>query len=92
VDDLPRFDELVETLLERLYDADALNLSECHSFRKLMSDQADKIADGWYWRAFDDLQADGFLDDGTSTRLNGGDACGRLSAYGARYVLEGRGN
>jgi len=39
----------------------------------------------WYWDAFDELEAQGHLDH-ASSRLNGGDACGRLSAQGRHYL------
>lgn len=84
-EDLPTFDELVDLLRVRLGDADALNLSELHSFKELMSDHAEVIADGWYWNAYDELEALGHLDP-ASHRANGGDARARLSADG-RLVL-----
>jgi hypothetical protein len=83
--EIPSFDELVDTLRVRIRDADALNSSELHSFRELMSDQADVIADGWYWEAFEELEAQGHLNP-ASTVLNGGDACARLSADGRLYL------
>ncbi len=61
--DLPTFDELVDLLRERLGMADALNLSEFHSFKKLMAHEAEAnlIADNWYWQAFEELEANGHL-------------------------------
>jgi hypothetical protein len=69
----------------RLRDADAINDSEIHSFKELMRDQADVIASGWYWDAFEELEAQRHLDD-ASHKVMGGDACGRLSADGRLYV------
>ena len=79
------FDELVDLLRVRLRDADAINLSELHSFKTLMADHADVIGDGWYWDAFADLEAQGHLDE-ASTRGNGGDAIGRLSGEGRWFL------
>jgi hypothetical protein len=75
------FDELVDLLRMRLHDADAVEPSRIHSFKELMSDQAQFIADNWYWEALEELQAQGHLDE-SSHKVSGGDACGRLSADG----------
>jgi hypothetical protein len=69
----------------RLRDADAVNDAELHSFKELMHDQADVIADQWYWEAFEELQAQRHLHD-ESAPGNGGDAYGRLSADGRLYL------
>jgi hypothetical protein len=79
------FDEFVDLLRERLGDADALNLSELHSFKELMSDYAEVVPDTWYWDGFDELEAQGHL-DAASARQNRGDACGRLSADGRLHL------
>jgi hypothetical protein len=71
-----------------LGDADALDLSELHSFKELMSDHADLIAEGWYWNAFEELEAQGHLDP-ASAKANGGDADARLSADGRLYLRAG---
>ena len=86
----PEFDELVDLLRVRLRDADALEASRLHSFKELMKHEAEAglIADGWYWDAFDELEALGHLDP-ASNRLNRGDACGRLSAEGRGYLRAG---
>jgi hypothetical protein len=84
-DDLPSFDDLVDLLRIRMRDADALDLAHLHSFKELMSDHADVIADGWYWDAYDDLEAQGHLDR-ASVKANGGDAHARLSADGRFYL------
>jgi hypothetical protein len=85
VSDVPSFDELVDELRIRLDRADGLNQSELHNFKVLMADHADVIADRWYWDAFAELEAQGHLDP-ASIRLNGGDACARLSADGRLYL------
>jgi hypothetical protein len=81
----PDFDELVDLLRVRIRDADALNSSAIHSFKELMSDQAEHIPDNWYWEAWDELDAQGHLDP-ASHKAMGGDACGRLSADGRLYL------
>jgi hypothetical protein len=82
---IPSFDELVDLLRERLRDADAIKSSELHSFKELMADNADVIADNWYWEAFEELQVQGHLHD-ASCLGNGGDAHARLSADGRFYL------
>jgi hypothetical protein len=83
--DAPTFDELVDLLRVRLADADALNASELHSFKELMRDHAEVVADQFYWHAFEELEAQGHLDP-ASTRAMGLDAHGRLSADGRLYL------
>jgi hypothetical protein len=85
--DLPSFNELLDLLRIRLRDADALNVSQLHSFRELMRDEAesDLIADGWHWEAFEELELLGHLDP-ASHRALGGDAYGRLAAEGREHV------
>lgn len=83
--DIPSFDALLDLLRVRLHDADALNSSELHSFKVLMTDRANVVADGWYGDAFEELKAQGHLH--TSSSLgNGGDAFARLSADGRMYL------
>ena len=53
--------------------------------RELMSDHADVIADGWYWEAFEELDAQGHLNP-ASVKANAGDAHARLSADGRLYL------
>ncbi len=86
--ELPTFDELVDLLRVRLRDADALELNHLHSFKELMSDHADVIADGWYWEAFEELDAQRHLDP-ASVKANRGDAHARLSADGRLYLRAG---
>ncbi len=86
--ELPSFDELVDLLRVRLRDADALSPGHLHSFKELMSDHADVIADGWYWEAFEELDAQRQLDP-ASVKANGGDAHARLSADGRLYLRAG---
>jgi len=84
VTEIPSFDELIDLLRIRLRDADAISPSELHSFKELMADHADVIADQWYQEAFDELEAQGHLDP-ASTKVMGG-AVGRLSADGRLYL------
>jgi hypothetical protein len=84
--ELPSFDELVDLLRERLGHADALKPNETHSFKELMSDHADVIADGFYSDAYDELAAQGHLQLRGSGKTFGGDAHGRLSADGRLYL------
>ena len=85
--DVPSFNELLDLLRIRLRDADALNVSQLHSFRELMRHEAesDLIADGWHWEAFEELELLGHLDP-ASHRALGGDAYGRLSADGREHL------
>jgi hypothetical protein len=86
--DVPSFDELVDLLRERLGLADDLNASESHSFKTLMKHEADKglVADHFYHRAFDELEAQGHLDPGASSKAMAFEAYGRLSADGRLYL------
>jgi hypothetical protein len=79
------FDEQVDTLRERIRDADALDDQKLHSIKELMSDQADVLPDQFYWHALGELEAQGHLHP-ASTVLNGGDAIARLSADGRLYL------
>lgn len=83
--DTPSFDELVDLLRVRLRDADALQPSELHSFKELMSDQAHMIGEQWYWEVFEELEAQGHLDRASSKTMGGG-AHARLSADGRLYL------
>jgi hypothetical protein len=85
--DLPSFDEFVDVLRERIGTADALNPSELHSFKELVSDYADSVSENWYWEAFEELEAQGHLDS-ASGKAMGNDAHGRLSADGRLYLRE----
>jgi len=67
-------------------DADALNSSGIHSFRELMSDQADVIADGCVWRR--SRTGGAGPPDPASTVLNAATPCRRLSADGRRYLRQ----
>ena len=79
------FDDWVDLLRVRIGLADAVNPSEFHSFRTLMDDHKDQLPEEWYWEAFDDLDAQGHLQPGSS-RSTGGDASGRLSSEGRMCV------
>ena len=82
--DIPSFDELVDELRIRLDRADGLN-DEFHSFKTLMADYAEVIADRWYWDAFEELEAQSHLHP-DSHKVSGGDARARLSADGRLYL------
>jgi len=82
------FDEFVELLRERLFDADALFPSNAHSFRGLMSDYADVTPQAWYQQAFEELHALGHI--GIEANGMGLDCHARLSADGRLYVRQSR--
>jgi hypothetical protein len=86
--DVPSFDEQVDLLRVRLGIADDVYASESHSFKALMKDEADKglLADHFYHRAFDELEAQGHLDPGASGKASAFEAYGRLSADGRLYL------
>jgi hypothetical protein len=83
--DVLDFDEFVDLLRRRLFDADALDPSKLHEFRELMSDYSAVTPDGWYDDAFEELQAQGHLHQ-ASGRAMGGSVFGRLSADGRLYI------
>jgi hypothetical protein len=78
------FDALVDLLRVRLGNADTINPGQLQSFKTLMADYADVIADPWYHDMFDELEAQGHLESESSKVM--GDAVGRLSADGRRYL------
>jgi hypothetical protein len=84
------FEEFVDLLRERLFDADALARSTLHEFRDLMSDYAGVTPEGWYDDAFEELVAQGHLDPDASGRAFGGSVFGRLSADGRLHVRRER--
>jgi hypothetical protein len=84
VPEIPSFDELVDLLRVRLGIADAVDPDHGHSFKELMKDHSDVIADRWYHEAFDELEEQGHLDRGSGKAM--GDAHGRLSADGRLYL------
>lgn len=59
--EIPSFDELLDLLRKRIGLADAIKPGDLHSFKELMSDHADVIADNWYWEAFEELEGQGHL-------------------------------
>jgi hypothetical protein len=82
------FEEFVDLLRERIFDADALDRSKLHEFKELMSDYAAVTPDGWYDDAFEELQAQGHLHEVSGATFGG--PFGRLSADGRLYVRDGR--
>jgi hypothetical protein len=79
-EDLPTFDEFVDVLRERLGAKDALVPSELHDVHELMSDYAGRVGDNWYENAFDELEAQGHLDQAS------GKAMGQPWARGFRLM------
>lgn len=80
------FDESVDILRERIRTAEQLDDSALPHFKELMSDYADRLPDGWYWEAYEELDALGHIAPNVSSKLNGGDAMARLSADGRAYL------
>jgi hypothetical protein len=78
----PTLDELVEILVVRLRDADAVASSELHSFKELMLDYADLIPDNWYWETFEELNEQGLLHDASTIGNQGtpSGGCRRMDA------------
>jgi hypothetical protein len=72
----------------RLNDADAISRSGLPTFKELMTDRTDRLPDGFDHDAYDELLDLGHLDPGASGKKMGGDAFGRLSAYGCAYLGE----
>lgn len=82
------FDEVVDLIRERMFDADAIDSSKLHDFKELVNDYAEVIPEGWYQDAFDELEAQGHLHDQSGGSFGG--PFGRLSADGRLYVREQR--
>jgi hypothetical protein len=57
--DVLSFDEVVDLIRSRMFDADAIDSSKLHDLKELVSDYAAVIPEGWYQDAFDELQAQG---------------------------------
>jgi hypothetical protein len=85
VTETPTFDEFVDVLRLRMFDADALNRGELHDVHELMSNYEGKVGDNWYEDAFDELKAQGHLDS-ASVKTMGPRMHARLSADGKHYV------
>ena len=85
--DLPTFDEFVDVLRRRLFDADALDRSKLHDVHELMSDYAGRAGENWYEDAFDELEAQGHLDPASGKGM-GPTMGARLSADGRAYVRQ----
>jgi len=47
-EEIPAFDDVVDVLRVRLYDADALDSSKLHDFSELLADYAGRIPERWY--------------------------------------------
>jgi hypothetical protein len=83
------FDEFVEVLRERLFDADALFPGRIHSFMELMPDYADVTPTIWYRQAYEELDAQGHI--GIEANTMGFDCHACLSADGRLFVRQSRG-
>jgi hypothetical protein len=86
--DVLSFDEVVDLIRSRMFDADAIDSSKLHDLKELVSDYAAVIPEGWYQDAFDELQAQGHLHDQSGGTF--GSPFGRLSADGRLYVRDER--
>jgi len=82
------FEEFVDLLRERLFDADALFPSRVHDFKgHVLPDYVGVVPDNWWEEAREELEAQGHLGvDGSGF----GAPAARLSADGRHYVREGR--
>ena len=78
------FDEFVDLVRERLFDADVLKPGEAHSFMELTADYAAVIPRNWYLEAFEELDAQGHI--GVEANGMGFDAHATLSPDGRFYV------
>jgi hypothetical protein len=85
MDDAPTFDEFVDVMRQRIADADALKPGELHDIHELMRDYEGKVGENWYENAFDELEAQGHLDQ-ASGKAMGPTMHGRLSADGRAYL------
>ena len=86
--EIPTFDEFVDLLRERLFDADALFPSRVHDFKgDVLSDYVGVVPDNWWEEAREELEAQGHLGvDGSGF----GAPAARLSADGRLYVRQRR--
>jgi hypothetical protein len=82
------FDEFVDLLRERMFDADALFPSRVHDVKThLLPDYVGVVPDNWWEEAREELDAQGHLGvDGSGF----GAPAARLSADGRLSVREGR--
>jgi hypothetical protein len=82
------FDEFVDLLRERLFDADALFPSRVHDFKEhVLPDHLDVVPETWWEEAREELEAQGHLGvDGSGF----GAPAARLSADGRLFVREQR--
>lgn len=85
--DVLAFDEFVDLISERMFDADALDSSKLYEFKELVSDYADVIPESWWDDAVAELDAQGLHPASGATF---GGPLGRLSAGGRLYAREQR--
>lgn len=82
------FDEFVDLVRERMFDADALFTSRVHSFQEdLLPDYVGVVPDNWWEDALQELCAQGHI--GIDASTFGGQAA-RLSADGKFFVRQAR--
>jgi len=86
--EIPTFDEFVDLLRQRMFDADALFTSRIHDFKEhLLPDYVGVVPDNWWDEAHEELTAQGHIGvDGSGF----GAPAGRLSADGRLHVRDGR--
>jgi hypothetical protein len=86
--EIPTFDEFVELVRERMFDADALFPSRVHDFKgDLLPDYVGVVPDTWWEDGRQELEVQGHI--GIDASTFGGPAA-RLSADGRYHVREGR--
>jgi hypothetical protein len=86
--EIPTFEDFVDLMRERMFDADALFPSRVHSFKDdLLPDLVGVVPDTWWEDAREELEAQGHLGvDGSGF----GAPAARLSADGRLYIREQR--
>lgn len=85
------FDEYVDVLRERIFDYEAVhNDGTIPNFDELMSEYGDVAPEAWPVQAYEELLAQGHLNQNVSGMTMGPKAHGLLSADGRYYVREQR--
>jgi hypothetical protein len=85
------FDSYVDVLRQRIFDYEAVhNDGTLPHFDELMDDYADVAPAAWPEQAYQELRAQGHLDEKASGMTFGPKVFGRLSADGRYHVREQR--
>lgn len=85
------FDEYVDVLRQRIFDYEALhNDGSLPNFAELMDDYAGVAPGAWPVQAYEELLAQGHLNDKVSGMTSGPNVFGLLSANGRLHVREQR--